>query len=401
MKAKNEFAAGRNPGDTLLMNRELDIAREKLGDSSGSYWARHPLMLEFLRDQALMISFVFLLAVAVSYLQYGFLPGGDRPFPASGVRVPIWHLVWMGFWTGYTMGIVGEASGIFSLPYSMSILQFGSVGVSPTTLIITFLNPFGALLGFWRGKQWNLDLALWLCIGAVLGSPIGPFIRIYLLSDPVPFKALIGLALFLMSVHLWLQITPWYLKRTVRQRAFKEKFDTLMKARLLQGKAPSGLPNDFKIKTVERSLRRITIEYWGETQSFNVPVMALIGFLVGVAASTLGVGGGFLLVPIMVTFFGLPLYVLVAATIPYVITLSLTGLISYTVTLPLLTGISTPPDWSFGLFTASGAILGAWVASKTQKFIPEQYLKPMLGSVTGIVAILYMINYFWQLPFKI
>jgi hypothetical protein len=64
MKAKNEFAAGRNPGDTLLMNRELDIAREKLGDASGSYWTRHPLMLEFLRDQALMISFVFLLAVA-------------------------------------------------------------------------------------------------------------------------------------------------------------------------------------------------------------------------------------------------------------------------------------------------------------------------------------------------
>ena len=84
----------------------------------------------------------------------------------------------------------------------MSVLQFGSVSVSPTTLIITFLNPFGALLGFWRGRQWNLDLALWPCLGAVIGSPIGPFIRVYWLSDPVPFKALIGVALLLMSVHL-------------------------------------------------------------------------------------------------------------------------------------------------------------------------------------------------------
>jgi uncharacterized membrane protein YfcA len=103
----------------------------------------------------------------------------------------------------------------------------------------------------------------------------------------------------------------------------------------------------------------------------------------------------------MVTFYGLPLYVLVAATIPYVITLSLTGLFSYTVTLPLLSGISTPPDWSFGLFVASGAILGAWVASKTQKYIPEKYLKPMLATVTGAVAVLYMTNYFWRLPFKV
>jgi uncharacterized membrane protein YfcA len=76
------------------------------------------------------------------------------------------------------MGLVGEASGIFSMPYSMSILQFDSVAIIPTSLITTFLNPFGALLGYRRSKQWNLDLALWLCVGAVLGSPIGPFVII-------------------------------------------------------------------------------------------------------------------------------------------------------------------------------------------------------------------------------
>ncbi len=34
--------------------------------------------------------------------------------------MPIWHLAWMGFWTGYLMAIVGGASGIFSLPYTMA-----------------------------------------------------------------------------------------------------------------------------------------------------------------------------------------------------------------------------------------------------------------------------------------
>lgn len=366
-----------------------------------SFAAGHPLLKEFLRDQVPMLLGVFLLAVIAAYVQHGFLPGADRAFPIAGVRVPIWHLLWMGFWTGYTMGIVGEASGIFSLPYSMSILQFTSVAVSPTSLITTFLNPFGALLGFWRGKQWNLDLALWLCIGAILGSPIGPFIRVFFLRDPVPFKAIIGVALFLMAVHLFIQVTPWYLKKTARQRAFKEKFDAMMRRTRMEGKAPSGLPTDFKIITLERSLKKVRISYWGEEQEFSTPVMLLIGFVVGVVASALGVGGGFMLVPILVTFFGLPLYVLVAATIPFVITLSITGLIAYTVTLPLLTGATTPPDWSFGLFVASGAILGAWVASKTQKYIPEVYLKPMLGVVTGMVGLLYIINYFWKLPFQV
>lgn len=362
---------------------------------------RHPLLVEFVRDQFPMITGVFALGVVVSYVQYGFLPGSDKMFPVAGIRVPLWHLIWMGFWTGYTMGLVGEASGIFSLPYSMSVLQFANVNVSPTSLITTFLNPFGALLGYWRGKQWNLDLALWLCIGAVLGSPIGPFIRVHFLSDPLPFKAVIGTALLLMAAHLWVQVTPWYLRRTARQRAFKEKFDIMMEECVKAGRAPCGLPADFKIVTLERSLKRVRIGYWDEEQSLSVPVMLLTGFAVGVVSSALGVGGGFLLVPIMVTLFGLPLYVLVAATIPYVITLSLTGLISYTVTLPLLTGASAPPDWSFGLFVASGAIFGAWLASKTQKFIPERYLKPMLGAVTGIVGTLYALNYFWKMPFKI
>lgn len=365
------------------------------------FWERHSLWAEFTRDQLPMILGTFILAIVAGYLQAGYLPGSERPFPVAGINVAIWHLVWMGFWTGYTMGLVGEASGIFSMPYSMSILQFDIVNVSPTSLITTFLNPFGAFLGYRRSKQWNLDLALWLCVGAILGSPIGPFIRVFWLTDPAPFKMVIGLALLVMAIHLWIQITPWYLRRTARHRRFKEKFDRMIEESLRSGKAPSGLPEDFQIKTVEKSIKSIRISYWGEEQSFSVPLMLAIGFLVGIVASALGVGGGFMLVPIMVTVFGIPMYVLVAATVPFVITLSVTSLLSYVFTMPLLTGVSTEPDWAFGLFVASGAILGAWVAAKTQRYIPEKILKPMLATVTGLVGILYMVNFFWELPFHI
>jgi hypothetical protein len=383
------------------MKNPTNPGKDSLAPPTAGFLAQNPLLREFLRDQVPMIAVVFGLGLLAAHLQYGFVPGGDVAFPIAGVRVPLWHLVWMGFWTGYLMAIVGEASGIFSLPYTMSVLEFTSVSVSPTSLITTFLNPFGALLGYWREKQWNLDLALWLCIGAILGSPIGPFIRVYWLSDPVPFKAVIGIVLFFMSVHLWIQTTSWYLQRTTRQREFKERFDKMMQARLADGKAPSGLPSDFRIVTEERSWKRLTISYWGERRSFSVPAMVLIGFIVGIVASALGVGGGFMLVPILVSFYGLPMYVLVAGTIPFVIVLSITGLISYTLTLPMLTGVSTPPDWSFGLFVAAGAIFGAWLGSKTQKFIPEKYLKSMLGTITGVVGILYVANYFWCLPFQI
>lgn len=322
-------------------------------------------------------------------------------FPLAEVEVPLWHLLWMGFWTGYTMSIVGEATGIFSLPYSMSILRFNSVNISPTDLVVTFLNPFGALFGYRRERQWNLDLALWLCVGAAIGAQIGPFIRVLYLSDPVPFKAAVGVALAFMGAHLWYEITPRYLAQMKSQRTIQEKFDARVKEMVAQGKMPSGLPEDVRITTVEKSLSHIRIAYWGEEWTLSVPLLFVIGFGVGIVASTFGVGGGFLLVPIMVTLFKLPMYVLVAATIPFVITLSAVGLFAYNVTVPMLTGIYRAPEWGWGFFVAAAAIFGSWCGSKTQKYVPERYLKPMLGTLTFFIGVIYVLNYFVKLPFKV
>jgi hypothetical protein len=73
------------------------------------------LLTEFLRDQLPIITIVFIAGIIASILQHGYLAGGNQPFSVAGVKVPIWHLLWMGFWTGYIMALVGEASGIFLL----------------------------------------------------------------------------------------------------------------------------------------------------------------------------------------------------------------------------------------------------------------------------------------------
>jgi uncharacterized protein len=358
-------------------------------------------MAEFRRDQAPIIAAILIVGVAASYLQHGFLVGGERPFPLAGVRVPLWHLMWLGFWTGYTMALVGEATGIFSLPYSMSILRFDNIHVSPTNLVITVINPLGALLGFRRAGQWNLDFALWPCAGALIGSQAGPFIRVKYLSDPVPFKALVGLALFGLGAHLVWEITPWYLRKRETQRRFAESFRARAREAAAEGRLPSGIPDDARIRTLERSWRRLRIAFLDQEWSLSVPVLFLMGLGVGVVASTLGVGGGFLMTPLLVTLFKLPMYVIVAATIPFVMLQSIVGLFSYMVIVPALTGHYDPPEWAFGFFAAAPAVFGAWLAAKTQRFVPESYLKLVAGLITGLGGLLYLINYFVPLPFRI
>jgi uncharacterized protein len=146
---------------------------------------------------------------------------------------------------------------------------------------------------------------------------------------------------------------------------------------------------------------RIRVSF-GE-QSWDLSLWALfgVGAGVGMFASALGVGGGFLLVPIFASLYALPMYVLVAATIPYVIVLSAVGLFTYNVILPAFGSAPIAPEWAWGFFAAAGGIFGSWAASKTQMFVPEHFLKLMLGGVTGIVGTLYVIDFFHPLPFRL
>ncbi len=352
---------------------------------------------ELVREQLPLFLIIMLVGYLAAYWQHGFLPGGDVAFPLAGVRVPIWHLVWAGFWTGYTMAIVGEAAGIFFLPYQMSILQFHTSHITPTTQLVTCLNPLGALIGFIRSRQTNWDFARWVCIGGVAGGLIGPFVRLTLLKDPKPFTFAVGLALAAAGFHLCYGA----LAASRRKAGIDAKFARAAAAQRDQGKALVGLPPGLRIETLSKRGGRLVIGFWGEQWSFHQAALFTIGFGVSVVASALGVGGGFLLVPLFVALYHVPMYVLVAASIPFVIVLSAVAIFTYTFVLPLFVGTTLYAEFAWGLFASAGGILGSWCAAKTQRFVPQHLLKLMLGGITAVAGSLYVVNVFFPLPFRI
>lgn len=334
---------------------------------------------EFFRQQLPILITLITLGFAVAWLQYGYIPGGDRPFPVAGIEVPVWHIIWVGVWTGFTMALVGEASGIFALPYTISILRFVNAHVSPTMLVLTCINPIGALMGFRRSGQWNLNLAAAVCLGGVAGGLIGPFIRASVLSNAETFRFAIGLMLTFVALHL----------------SYHAVVDYMRHGRVLgvDIAAKGNRPDKISIETISFSFFWIQIRWGSETRRYSNIALFLTGLGAGIIASALGVGGGFLLVPIFAVFYRLPVYIMVAATIPFVITLSFTGLVTYSAILPLLGGTAIQPEWSFGLFAAAGGMFGAWSASKVQLFVPSHFLNLMLGGVTAIAGMYYVVHY--------
>ena len=341
--------------------------------------AKGSLAREFWFQQAPLIGGALLLGVVAAYLQHGFVPGAERAFPVAEVRVPVWHLIWMGIWTGYTMAVVGEAAGIFALPYSMSILQFVNASVTPSTQVLTFLNPLGALLGFRRSGQWNLKFAAAVCVGGVVGGLIGPFLRSSLLAAADVFHFATGIALAIAGIHLCFAAFKKTARRPMAADPYRQKVTIGARVRGL----------------------RVLVSFGEQNWDLNMVALFGVGAGVGMFASALGVGGGFLLVPIFASLYGLPMYVLVAATIPFVIVLSATGLFTYNFILPAFGSAPIAPEWAWGFFAAAGGIFGSWSASKTQMYVPEHFLKLMLGGVTGIVGALYVVDFFYPLPFRL
>ncbi|CAH1647990.1 putative membrane transporter protein [Hyphomicrobiales bacterium] len=335
-----------------------------------------------------MIVVVTALGFGAAWLQYGFIPNGDRPYAIAGVSIAIWHLVWMGIWTGYTMALVGQAAGIFALPYSTSVLQFSNPHVSPTMLVLTFVNPAGALLGYRRSGQWNLDLALAVCLGGVAGAIVGPLFRATVLMHADPFRLTLGIALAAFGLQLCWKAARDY-----------SRFGRSMGRDFAEDSSPSTMR--FEITTTEKNWRSISIKFGRHHRTLPNLQLFAIGAGVGVFSSALGVGGGFLLVPIFAIAYRLPLYVMVAATIPYSIVLSFVGILTFVLVLPAIGIEAISPEWSWGFFTAAGGLFGSWCASKTQLYVPEHVLNGLLGSLTSVVGIIYILSFVIKLPFSL
>ena len=313
---------------------------------------------EFWRQQAPLIGAALVLGVIAAYWQHGFVPGAEQAFPVAGVRVPVWHLVWMGIWTGYTMAVVGEAAGIFALPYSMSILQFVNASVTPSTQLLTFLNPFGALLGFRRSGQWNLKFAGAVCLGGAVGGLIGPFLRSRLLAAADVFHFSVGIALAIAGIHLCYAAFHSASRRKPQIDPYRNKVSI--------GAQVHGL--------------RIRVSFGEESWDLSMLALFGVGAGVGMFASALGVGGGFLLVPAMIYLMRIPTRIVIGtSTVQILCVTAFTTVLQATMnhTVDLL--LSVP--------LMAGSVVGAqFGVGFSERFKAEQ-LRALLSLIVIAVAI--------------
>jgi hypothetical protein len=292
-------------------------------------------------------------------------------FPVSGVETWLWLPPLAAFVVSFFTSMVGVSGAFLLLPFQMSVLHYTAPSVSATNLVFNLVAiPSGVYRYLREGRMlWPLNGVI--VAGTLPGVAIGYFVRIYYLPDPAAFKAFVGLVLLYLAWRLLSGFAPW-----VRRPASADN-------RMVPGTIA---------RTLSVTLARVTFAFGADIYSFSLPAMATLAFVVGIIGGIYGIGGGSIIAPFCVAFFGLPVYTVAGAALAATFVTSVAGVAWYSL-LPAPPGLATHPDWLLGILFGAGGAIGMYAGACVQQYVPQTLLKLLLGGLIALLAAHYLLEF--------
>lgn len=116
----------------------------------------------------------------------------------------------------------------------------------------------------------------------------------------------------------------------------------------------------------------------------NVALAVIIGLIAGFASGYVGVGGGFIMVPLMMSVLHVPMKLTSGTSLIAVMILAVPG----TITQAVLGNI----NWVAGIAVACGSIPGAALGAKLIPKVPERQLRFLFAGFLVVAAVLLVVN---------
>ncbi len=311
-------------------------------------------------------------------------------FEASGVEVSPLVPVLVAFGISFFTSMGGVSGAFLLLPFQMSVLGFTSPAVSPTNLVFNIVAIPSGVYQYFREGRMAWPLAWVIIAGTLPGVFIGAVIRIAYLPDPKHFKFFVGCVLFYIGIRILMEFSRKSSAERLKTRNAEDRF---ARQRRNPEHGYQNQPHSGRIRTINFSLTNYTYGFYGETFSFNTLALFGLTFAVGIIGGTYGIGGGAIVAPFLITFFGLPVYTIAGAALLGTFITSVAGVGFYMLIAPLFahTGLTIAPDWPLGLMFGLGGFLGMYCGARTQKYMPAKTIKMILAITLLFLATRYII----------
>jgi uncharacterized membrane protein YfcA len=278
--------------------------------------------------------------------------------PIAEMSVNVFLLLGMGGAIGFLSGLFGVGGGFLMTP----LLIF--IGVPPAVAVGTEANQIVAssvsgVLAHWRRGNVDLKMGTVLMVGGFAGSTLGVgLFKILRSLGQIDLVISLSYVIFLGIIGALMLVESL---RSMRRR----KAAAAQRRKLHQHTWIHGLP-------LKMRFRRSKL-YISALMPFG------IGFLVGVLAAIMGVGGGFIMVPAMIYLLGMPTSVVIGTSLFQIIfvTANVTFLQAYA---------NQTVDVVLALLLLTGAVIGAQFGARAGARLQGEQLRGLLAVMVLLVC---------------
>lgn len=278
--------------------------------------------------------------------------------PIAEVSVNIFLLIGLGGLVGILSGLFGVGGGFLMTP----LLFF--IGIPPAIAVATEANQivassFSGALAHLRRKTVDLKMGWILVSGGLIGSGIGVQI----------FKVLRDLG----QVELLVTLCYVFFLGIIGSLMLWESVRALIRSN-----------NNFRPIKIKRHnwVHRLPLKIRFRTSNLYISCIPpfIIGALVGFLAAIMGVGGGFILVPVMIYIIGMPTKVVIGTSLFQII--FVTG---FTTLLHSTQNYSV--DALLALILLIGGVVGAQIGTRLGVYLKAEQLRILLAILVLAVCI--------------
>jgi uncharacterized membrane protein YfcA len=292
-------------------------------------------------------------------------------FPISGIKTFIFIPPLVAFSISFFTSMAGISGAFLLLPFQMSILGYTNPSVTSTNFLFNVTGTPGGVYRYAKECRFVWPVAILIVAGIIPGVLIGYYLRIIYLPDPKIFKFFVGWVLLLIAVKL-----------------LKEALN----GKIAGSQTPESCTLTDRKEEASIALKNTRFNFKDTSYSFATLQLLGLALAVGIIGGVYGIGGGSIIAPFLVTFFRLPVYAIAGAVLLGTFVSSLAGVAFYSL-IPI-NGAVVPPDWLLGILFGAGGLVGMYLGARVQKYVPERWIKLMLGTVIIIVASKYILHYF-------
>ena len=316
-------------------------------------------------------------------------------FPVAGIEVNPLVPPLVAFVISLFTSMGGVSGAFLLLPFQVSVLGFTSPAVSSTNQLFNIVAiPSGVYRYIKEGRMvWPLTWVV--IIGTLPGVLVGAIVRVKYLPDPKNFKFFAGLVLLYIGIKLLNDLV--FKKQKGDTPSIEERFRQQHKkqAQTHQPGSPAAVAGLSRVTVRQWTPTRIVYEFCGETITVNGVGLMALSLIVGLVGGVYGIGGGSIIAPFFVSFFGLPVYTVAGAALMGTFVTSVAGVIFYQLLAPYYPTMAIAPDWLLGILFGIGGFAGMYCGARLQKFVPAGFIKWILVVCLLFTAGSYIGSYLW------